>query len=105
MQAKKVIATSAESATRVVKDRVEVANNVDASGVTRHVENVTKPSSPRSTMRKAGIALIAAPDPVTTVAGAGLLASSFAFRKDPASLTSIALETRKILRDLRSLSV
>ena len=56
-------------------------------------------------MRKAGIALIAAPDPVTTVAGAGLLASSYALKKEPASLTNLAMETRKVLRDLQSFRV
>ncbi|HMD78690.1 MAG TPA: hypothetical protein VKF39_01750 [Nitrososphaerales archaeon] len=105
MQAKKVVATSTESASRLVKDRAEVAGNIDAGKVTRQIETVTNPKTPRSAMRKAGIALIVAPDPVTTVAGAGLLASSYAFRKDPADLQSLALETRKVLRDLRSLSV
>jgi hypothetical protein len=105
LQAKKTVATSTESASRLVKDRAEVASNIDANKVTQQVESVTNPRTPRSTMRKAAIALIAAPDPVTTVAGAGLLASSYAFRKDPANLQSLALETRKVLRDLRSLSV
>ena len=105
MQAKKAISTSAESATRVVQDSTRVADSLDTAPVARQVQNVTKPSSARRTMRKAGVALIAAPDPVTTVAGIGLLASSYAVRKDPANLESLALETRKLLRDLRSLSL
>jgi hypothetical protein len=105
LQAKKVVATSTESASRLAKDRAEVAGNINAGRVIRQVKTVTNPKSPRSTFRKAGVALIAAPDPVTTAAGVGLLASSYAFRKEPASLTNLALETRKILRDLRSLSV
>ena len=105
MRAKKVVATSTESASRLVRDRAEVAGNIDSRHVTRQVETVTKPKSPRSALRKAGIALIAAPDPVTTVAGAGLLASSYALKKEPANLTNLALETRKILRDLQSFRV
>ena len=100
-----MVATSSESASRLVRDRAEVAGSIDAAQVTRHVKTVTDPKSPRSTMRKAGIALIAAPDPVTTAAGAGLLASSFALKKEPANLTNLALETRKILRDLQSFRV
>jgi len=105
LQAKKVVATSTESASRLIRDRAEVAGNINSSQVTKRVESVTNPRSPRSAMRKAGIALIAAPDPVTTVAGAGLLASSYALKKDPANLANLALETRKILRDLQSFSV
>lgn len=96
---------STESASRVAQDLAEVRTVADSSRVARHVDNITRPKSPRSTIRKAAIALIAAPDPITGVAGVGLLASSYAFKKDPASLTNLALETRKILRDLRSLSV
>jgi hypothetical protein len=105
LQAKKLAASSTESASRLVRDRAEVAGNISAGRVARQVESVTKPKSPRSTMRKAGIALIAAPDPVTTVAGAGLLASSYALKKEPASLTNLAMETRKVLRDLQSFRV
>lgn len=69
------------------------------------MDGVTRPKSPRTTMRRAGVALIAAPDPITTVAGVGLLASSYALKNEPANLASLALETKKILRDLGSLSV
>jgi len=105
LRAKKVVATSTESASRLVRDRAEVAGNIDSRQVTRQVETVTNPKSPRSALRKAGIALIAAPDPVTTVAGAGLLASSYALKKEPANLANLASETRKILRDLQSFRV
>jgi hypothetical protein len=105
LQGKKVVAASTDSVSRVVRDRAEVAGSMDTAPVARNVTNITKPSSPRSSMRKAGIALIVAPDPVTTAAGVGLLASSYAFRKEPASLENLAQETKKILRDLRSLSV
>lgn len=105
MQAKKIVTTSAESVTRIVRDRVEVAGNMDAAPVIRKMESVTNPKSPRTTMRRAGIALIVAPDPLTTVAGVGLLATSTAMRNDPSNLESLSRETRKIFRDLQSLSL
>jgi hypothetical protein len=105
LQTRKVVRASTDSASRVFKDRADVAGSMDTATVARNIGSVTNPKSPRSTMRKAGIALIAAPDPVTTVAGVGLLASSFALKKDPANLEHLALETKKILHDLGSLSV
>jgi hypothetical protein len=57
-------------------------------------------------MRKAGVALILAPDPFTGVAGVALVASSFVLKsKEPASLGNLASETRRILRDLGSLTL
>jgi hypothetical protein len=57
-------------------------------------------------MRKAGIALIVTPEPITGVPGVALLASSFVMkRKEPASLGSLAQETRKVLREIQSLSL
>jgi hypothetical protein len=57
-------------------------------------------------MKKAGVALIAAPDPVTGVAGVALLASSFALKnKEPAKIADIAAETRKILREIQSFRI
>jgi hypothetical protein len=57
-------------------------------------------------MRKAGIALIVTPDPISGVPGVALLASSFVMKKrEPASLESLAQETRKALREIQSLSL
>lgn len=57
-------------------------------------------------MRKVGIALIAAPDPITAVPGVAMLAGSYALKgKNPATLQDLAGETRKILRDLESLTL
>jgi hypothetical protein len=57
-------------------------------------------------MKKAGVALIAAPDPVTGVAGVALVATSFAMKKnEPTNLENLAQETRKIIRELGSLTL
>jgi hypothetical protein len=72
--------------------------------LSRHFNDLTKPPSLSGGMRKAGIALIVTPDPFTGVPGAALLASSFIMkRKEPASLGSLADETRKVLREIQSL--
>jgi len=57
-------------------------------------------------MKKAGVALIATPDPFTGVPGVALLASSLLLkRREPASVATLALETRKVLREMQSLSL
>jgi hypothetical protein len=57
-------------------------------------------------MGKAGIALILTPDPISGLPGVALLASSFVMkRREPASLASLAQETRKTLREIQSLSL
>jgi len=78
----------------------------DARSVERKLRDVTKPPSLSGGMRKAGVALIAAPDPFTGIPGVALLASSIAVKKrEPASLGTLAQETRKILRDIQSLKL
>ena len=106
MQDKKVLQSAAESLVRVAETKSDVAGKTETSTLARHVEGLTKPKSPSSTMKKAGIALIAAPDPVTGVAGVALLASSFALKnKEPAKIADIATETRKILREIQSFRI
>lgn len=106
MQNKNIAASRAESLARVAKTRAEVAKGLDATKVTRHVDRVLNPKSRKSTLRKTGVALIAAPEPVTGVAGVAMIASTFAMSKDdPLSLADVARETAKILRDLESFSV
>ena len=106
MQDKKALQTAAESLVRVAEAKSEVAKKTEASNLARHVEGLTKPKSPSSTMKKAGIALIAAPDPVTGVAGVALLASSFALKnKEPTKIADIATETRKILSEIQSFRI
>lgn len=102
----KLIRSSADSASRLVGEKVHVARTVNTSPLRRHFDNLTKPPSLSGGMRKAGIALIATPDPITGLPGVALLASSFVIKKkEPASLGSLAQETRKVLREIQSLSL
>jgi hypothetical protein len=107
MQEKRILRSAADSLIRVAEARSNVAVSVDSSKVRSHMKGLSKPGSPSSAMRKAGIALIVGtPDPVTAVPGVALIAASYASkRKDPAKLDDLAAETRKILRDIQSLSL
>ncbi|MDG6985501.1 MAG: hypothetical protein JRM73_01980 [Nitrososphaerota archaeon] len=107
MQEKRIIHSAVSSAARVADAKSGVATSLD-SGITKSkVNDVIKPRSPSSAMKKAGIALIVGvPDPITAVPGVALVAASYASkRKEPASLADLAAETRKLLRDLQSLSL
>jgi len=75
--------------------------------VSRNLTRVSKPGSPSSTLKKAGVALIVVtPDPITAVPGIALIAASYATkRKEPAKLDDLAVETKKILREIQSLSL
>jgi hypothetical protein len=107
MVEKRIVRTAADSLSRLTEAKVQVATGVNASPVRAQMNSLSKPGSPSSAMKKAGVALIVAtPDPFTAVPGVALIASSYiARRKEPAKLDDLALETRKLLRDLRSLSL
>ncbi len=105
LQEKRIARAAVDSLSRLQEARAHVASSVDTSAVSKSVKNVANPSSPSSSLKKAGVALIVlAPDPVTDVAGAALIATSFAVKsKEPTKLDDLAAETRKILRDMQSL--
>jgi hypothetical protein len=106
LQEKRIVHSVADSLARVADARSSVAKSVDASNLRSHVGKLSKPGSPCSAMKKAGVALIMTPDPVTAVPGVALLAASYASkRSDPSKLEDLAAETRKILRDIQSLSL
>lgn len=103
-QQKKLIDASTKSIARVAKERAQTVEAVKSTESVRATRRALKPVSVASGMKKAGIALIATPDPITGVPGVALLASSFvAKRKEPAGLDRLAKETRKLMRDLQSL--
>lgn len=107
MQEKRIVRSVAESLSRLHETKREVVSSVNTKHLTRHIKDISKPGSPSSALRKAGVALIvSAPDPVSDVAGAALIATSYAVkRRDPTKLDDLAAETRKILRDIQRLSL
>ena len=107
MEEKRIVRTVADSLTRLHEAKRHVASSVDSRRVADSLNKVSKPNSLSSTMKKAGVALIVAtPDPITAVPGVALIAASYATkRKEPAKLEDLAAETKKILRDINSLSL
>ncbi len=107
MQEKRIVRSVAGSLNRLKEAKSSVASSVDTKHVARSLKKVSRPSSPSSTMRKAGVALIVAtPDPFTAVPGVALVAASYAAKsREPTKLDDLAAETRRILRDIQSLSL
>ena len=107
MKEKRIVRSVSDSITRLSDTKAQVASSVDSAPVAEHMRKLSNPSSPSRALRKAGIALIVAtPDPLTAVPGVALVATSYAVkRNDPTKLDDLALETKKILRDIQSLSL
>jgi hypothetical protein len=87
----------------VLKERAKVAECLADADTRNGLRQVAKPNSISKTMRKAGIGLILAPDPITAVPGAIILGASFATRgREPLSPASVFNETRKLLAEIGS---
>lgn len=100
----KLVRASLGSASRMAAEKAKVAKALEQPEVDGSLRQVVKPKSLSGSMKKAGIALVAAPDPITGVPGVALLATSYVLkRKEPASLKSLAAEARKIIREVQSL--
>jgi len=107
MEEKEIVRSVSGSLARLTEARSSVTSSIDTKPVAKHLNKLSKPGSPSSAMKKAGIALIVAtPDPITAVPGVALIAASYATkRKDPTKLEDLATETRKILREIQSLRI
>jgi len=106
LEEKKQIHSAVKSLQRTADDAKKVSASMDTTSAKSHMRQLTKPSSPTSTMKKVGIALIAAPDPITGAIGVPLVAAAYALKsKQPASLDTLAKETRRLIQDLKSISL
>ena len=86
-----------------MRERAEVANGLGDKETKEKLRQVAKPASVSRTLRKAGVALMLAPDPITAVPGAMMLGASFAAkRRDPLNPASVFEETRKLLAEMGS---
>lgn len=102
----RLVKASANSITRLANQKAEVAKSMSTAPLRRGLGDLTNPPSLSGSMRKAGVALIVTPDPFTGVPGVVLLAASFAAkRNEPANLSALAIEARKVLRDVQSLGL
>jgi hypothetical protein len=84
--------------------RTTVAGCLADAGTRDKLRQLTRPNSISKTLRKAGLALMLSPDPITDVPGAIMLGVSFATRgRDPLSPASVYIETRKLLAEIGGL--
>jgi len=96
----------ARSLARSASDRKCVSDSLDAKQVSDRLHDLTRPSSLKHTMRKVGIALALAPEPVTTMVGIGLVGTSFAMMGgEPASLATLANEATEQFSSLAQFSL
>jgi hypothetical protein len=87
-------------------DIVVSACSMESGRSRASVERAVKPRTLSGGIRKLGIALVAAPDPVTGIPGAALLATSVVMRRrEPAGTDRLAAETRKLLREIETLRI
>jgi len=86
-----------------LRERTTVAERLADVETRDGLKQVAKPNSISKTLRKAGIGLILAPEPLTAVPGAIILGASFATRRrEPLSPASVFNETRKLLAEIGS---
>ena len=91
------------AAARAVVERGAVAAGLADAETRERLRQVARPNSVSKTLRKAGVALILAPDPITAVPGAIMLGASFANRRrDPLSPSMVVEETQKLLSEMGS---
>jgi hypothetical protein len=93
-----------DSIVRLANDHSIVGQALDSKATTRSVRDLTDPPSPKGAVRKLGIALAVAPEPLTTGAGVVMVAASFTMKeKKPANLRTLQAETENQFSDLDSL--
>ena len=84
-----------------MKDRADTATALGDKKTASAMKGLVRPNSPSKTLRKAGVAFILAPDPVTAVPGLVMLGASFALKnRDPVSVGSVFAEARKLLEEI-----
>jgi len=82
-------------------DRESAARSLGDAATKDNLKQVAKPNSVSRTLRKAGLALMLSPDPVTDIPAAIMLGASLAAkRKDPMSAASVVAEARKLISEI-----
>ena len=86
-----------------MKDRRVVAKQLADPQTKEKLKQVVKPNSLTKTLRKAGVALIITPDPITAVPGVVMLGASLVTKKrEPLTPESVFEEADKILSEMDS---
>ena len=90
--------------TRSAKANVETAAILANEGTAKALRLSTNPPKVSASLKKAGTLLVLAPDPLTAVPGVAMIALSFAAKsREPAGITDLIRESRKIMREIESL--
>jgi hypothetical protein len=88
---------------RASKDKIDAARVISDRTASKSIRLAIKPPRIASSLRKAGAALILAPDPFTGVAGVFMVGASFVAKKrEAAGLEELVRETANTMRALQS---
>lgn len=102
-QRRRILRSSADSAVRVIGEREVAARSLGNAATRERLKDVARPNSISGTLRKTGVALILAPDPVTAVPGALMLGAALVTsRRRPLSPASLLEEARKLMEEMAS---
>lgn len=93
-----------ESLKRISKDWTSTGSSLESEEGAKRLRDLSHPPAMKKAMRKTGIALAVAPDPVTTVAGVALFAGSLAMKGEPATLKNVGEELKAQVSMLSALS-
>jgi hypothetical protein len=89
---------------RASQDKIEACRVAADDRVSKSVRLAVKPPKAASSLRKAGVVLVLAPDPVTAVPGVAMIGASYAIKKkEAAGLEELIEEARRVASDLESL--
>ncbi len=103
----RLLRAGADALERTAQDRAQIANSLAQTETRRRLNQVVRPNSISSNLRKAGIVLVLSPDPlgpIVDVPGVAMLGASYVMqRRQPWSAKSLLNETRVLLEELQPL--
>ena len=89
---------------RASRDKVDVARVIADKATSKSIRLAVKPPRVASSLRKAGVLFLLAPDPITAVPGAIMVGASYvAKRREAAGLEELVRETADTMRAVREL--
>lgn len=100
----RVARAAVEAYARAARDRIDATRAASDPKTRESIRLALRPPKAGTTLRNTGIALMLAPEPITTVPGAVMIGASYAMkRREAAGLEDLVDETVRTLRELRSL--
>ena len=89
---------------RASRDKVEAASVVADKATSKSIRLAVKPPKIASSLKKAGILFLLAPDPITAVPGLVMVGASYAAkRREAAGLEELVKETADVMRAMRDM--